>query len=157
MIAYASVICIGCANTTSAIDTTSNTSSIEDFNIIAKSKYKLGKDSIPWFYDSIKESSKRPYSLYHYERINISVKYLDKLIDNGETSLDITKALVIAIKSQIHINDTLRTANALSKITGISNRWDETFVNNYSTEMEPLRLKIISEWEMWIKSKEDQN
>ncbi len=118
---------------------------------LAKSA-KKGHKGIPEIVRVLEENMETHYAVFSSTAINLSVKHLHELAQQGIYTDEVLPVLVRAIKKQLAINDTLQTAKAIKLLSGVEVGYTEEFVNSYQVNDEPEWLAKIAVWEDYVES-----
>ena len=122
----------------------------EEFRFLAAEAIDLGEKSIPIFLAVLNRHVENTGNLTEWSKTNISVEYLRDLARQGIYSTEEVPTLLYVIEGQqIHIRDTLMTAETLQIITGLDVGYHEEFAKRYTGDDEPERLRKIAAWRDW--------
>jgi len=130
----------------------SHTDNTDEMWQVAEEIKSKGKDGIPVFLSvlsSIKKSDKSV--VLEYGRINVCLSSLYDLAKEGKFIIDEVPILIETFDKQLHISDTLITAEILRIITGVDPDYSDEFVKQYegTKEDEEVIQAKIAEWRNW--------
>ncbi len=115
-----------------------------------ENSYKKGMDGIPEILKVLTEGLENHYTLASHASMNHSINYLYKLGKSGIYHKEELPLLIEALKKQIHINDTYKTAELIRIITRVDVGYNKDFISQYSLDDEEERQEMIKEWEMLL-------
>ena len=119
----------------------------EEVRHLASDIRSLGVDGVPIFVEAMTSSLEKQDTLIGYSKLIVSLKGLNELAKNGIFTEDEVFALLLVLKKQRSIQDSLLTADTIYKITNVNVGYNLDFVKNYTVDDENARQKLISEWE----------
>jgi hypothetical protein len=121
--------------------------SIETIRAELKQSYDKGAEGIPGILQVMRESFDAPHDPTSIAAVSQAVEYLHLLAKDGIRSKEELLVLLRAIRWQITIGDTYKTAETLRIITGLDVGYDAEFVRDYQTTDEDTRQQMIRRWE----------
>ncbi len=125
----------------------------EEMHDAAQKIALLGKDGIPILLEALSKSLENTFVLSNYARSNICISTLHSLAKDQIFIEDEVPVLIDALKKQASMEDTYLTAETLRIITGVDTGYSKEFIEKYSTDNEPERLKKIMMWQKWWDKK----